>query len=46
MHHFFPNGGFVSTIENRSPGSLARLSAPLLIGHGSPRQPKQVSMLH
>ena len=32
---FFPNGGFVSTIENRSPGSFARLSAPLLIGHGS-----------
>jgi hypothetical protein len=32
---FFPNGGLVSTTLNRSPGSLARLSIPDLIGQGS-----------
>ena len=36
---FLPNGGFVSTRLNRSPGSLARLSTPDLIGHGSASMP-------
>ncbi|MEO6434458.1 MAG: hypothetical protein ABIP55_01690 [Tepidisphaeraceae bacterium] len=29
---FFPNDGLVSTMLNRSPGSLASLSTPLRMG--------------
>ena len=36
---FLPNGGLVSTTLNRSPGSLARLSTPDLIGQGSASMP-------
>src|ERR1700730_10841706 len=32
---FLPKGGLVITTLKRSPGSLARLSTPDLLGHGS-----------